>query len=150
MYQNILKTPNYDDYIATRGETKTSRYKYTKNSLNDHVKNFLNRSTQSETASDDYLKGQGLSINIPSIIIDIYTRLEILPKIKVSGHTDTLTEASYLIDEYTKQVKYKTKNTDKMLLINCQSNKYNFQVKYQSEWHLKQDVKKRAYVDHYG
>ena len=36
---------------------------------------------------------------IPSNINDIYTRLAILPGLKLSGHTDTLTEASNLIDE---------------------------------------------------
>ena len=46
------------------------------------------------------MEGQGLEkIIIPSNIIDIYTRLEILLGIKLSGHTDTLTEASKLFDE---------------------------------------------------
>ena len=39
---------------------------------------------------------------IPSNIIDIYTRLEILLGIKLSGHSDTLTEASNLIDDLCK------------------------------------------------
>ena len=40
---------------------------------------------------------------MPSIIIDIYNRLEILLGLKLSGHTDTLTEASNLIDELYKR-----------------------------------------------
>ena len=48
--------------------------------------------------NSDYLVGQGLKIIIPSIIIDFYTRLELLIGLKLSGHTDTLTEASNLID----------------------------------------------------
>ena len=52
----------------------------------------------------DNLKGQGLEkIIIPSSMIDIYTRLEILLGLKLSGHTDTLTEASNLIDELYKR-----------------------------------------------
>ena len=52
----------------------------------------------------DNLKGQGSEkIFIPSNIIDIYTRLEILLGLKLSGHTDTLTEASNLIDELYKR-----------------------------------------------
>ena len=47
----------------------------------------------------DNLKGEGIKIIIPSNIIDIYTRLEILLGLKLSGHTDTLTEASNIIDE---------------------------------------------------
>ena len=51
---------------------------------------------------DTKLSGKGVKVIIPSKIIDIYTRLEILPGIKLSGHTDTLTEASNLIDEIYK------------------------------------------------
>ena len=45
------------------------------------------------------LEGHGVKIIIPSNIIDIYTRLEVLLGLKLSGHADTLTEASNLIDE---------------------------------------------------
>ena len=49
------------------------------------------------------MKGLGIEkIITPSNIIDIYTRLEILLGLKLSGHTDTLTEASNLIDELFK------------------------------------------------
>ena len=51
--------------------------------------------------SDD-LQGEGVKIIIPSNIIDIYTRLEILLGLKLSRHTDTLTEASILIDDLHK------------------------------------------------
>ena len=44
-----------------------------------------------------------VKIFIPSKIIEIYTRLEVLPGLKRSGHTDILTEASNLIDELHKQ-----------------------------------------------
>ena len=49
------------------------------------------------------LEGEGVKIIIPSNIIDIYTRLEILLGLKLSGHTGTLTEASNLIDELYKR-----------------------------------------------
>ena len=49
------------------------------------------------------LEDQGVKFIIPSKIIDIYTRLEILLGLKLSGHTDTLTEASNLIDELYKR-----------------------------------------------
>ena len=54
-----------------------------------------------ENVSDD-IKGEGVKIIIPSNIIDIYTKLEILLGLTLSGHTDTLTEASSLIDELYK------------------------------------------------
>ena len=52
----------------------------------------------------DNLKGQAIEkIIIPSNIIDIYTGLEILLGLKLSGHSDTLTEASNFIDEFYKR-----------------------------------------------
>ena len=45
------------------------------------------------------LEGQGVKIIIPSNITEIYSRLEVLLGLKLSGHTDTLTEASNLVDE---------------------------------------------------
>ena len=54
-----------------------------------------------ENESDD-LQGEGVKFIIPSNIIDIYSRLEILVGLKLSGHTDTLAEASNLIDELYK------------------------------------------------
>ena len=45
------------------------------------------------------MEGQGLKIILPSIIFDIYTRLETLLGLKLSRRTDTLKEASNLTDE---------------------------------------------------
>ena len=59
--------------------------------------------------SDNNLQGEGVKIIIPSNIIDIYTRLEVLLGLKLSGHTDTLTEASNLIDELYKRGEIQTK-----------------------------------------
>ena len=53
--------------------------------------------------SDSDLQGEGVKIIIPSNIIDIYSRLEILFGLKLSGHSNTLSEASNLIDELYKQ-----------------------------------------------
>ena len=50
------------------------------------------------TDDSDDLQGEGVKIIIPSILTDIYTRLKIILGLKLSGHTDTLTEASILID----------------------------------------------------
>ena len=51
----------------------------------------------------DSLQGEGVKIIIPFNFIDIYTRLEVILGLKLSGHTDTLTEASALIDELYKR-----------------------------------------------
>ena len=53
---------------------------------------------------DTKLKGKEIEkIITPSNIIDIYTRLEVLPGLKLTGNTTTLTEASNLIDELYKR-----------------------------------------------
>ena len=58
---------------------------------------------------DTKLDGRRIEkIIIPSNIIDIYTRLEVLLGLKLSGHTDTLTEASNLIDEKFKRSEIQT------------------------------------------
>ena len=55
-----------------------------------------------EDASTD-LQGKVVKFIIPSEIIDIYTKLDILLGLKLSGHSNTLTEASNLIDELYKR-----------------------------------------------
>ena len=57
---------------------------------------------QNKTFNEIDLEGR-LKIIIPPNIIDIYTRLEILLGLKLSGPSDTLTEASNLIDELYKR-----------------------------------------------
>ena len=82
-----MNTLNYENYKPNYGEINSGRYKNTKNILE------LNN-----------LQGKGIEkIIIPSNIIDIYTRLEILLGLKLSGHTIILTEASNLLDELYKR-----------------------------------------------
>ena len=59
-----------------------------------------------ESSSD--LEGQGIKIITPSNIDDIYSRLEVLLGLKLSGHSDTLSEASNLIDELYKRGEIQT------------------------------------------
>ena len=85
IFINILESLDFENYKAVRGESKSGRYKLSKS-------NFKKRN----------LEGQGVKIIIPSNIIDIYTRLEVLLGLKLSGHSDTHTGASNLIDEIYK------------------------------------------------
>ena len=86
IFNNILERPDFKKYKPVRGESKSGRYKQSKTIFKKHN-----------------LEGQGVKIIIPSNIIDIYTRLEVLLGLKLSGHSDTLTEASNLIDELYKR-----------------------------------------------
>ena len=70
----------------------------------------MKRSNQTETeCDDDDLEGQRFEKIInPLNIIDVYTKLETLLGLKLSGHTNTLTEASNLIDELYKRSETQT------------------------------------------
>ena len=69
-----------------------------------YIKNDLDNDVMRIPILETNLKGRGVEkIIIPTNIIDIYTRLEVLLGLKLSGHTDTLTEASNLMDDLDKQ-----------------------------------------------
>ena len=87
---NILRDINY----TGRGDRDSKRKKFFTIELPKRVNEIQNK-----TFDEIGLEGQRLKITIPSNIIDVYTRLEILLDLKLSGHTDTLTEASNLLDE---------------------------------------------------
>ena len=78
----------------------------------------------------DNLEGEGVKIIIPSNIVDIYTRLEVLLGLKLSGHRDTLSEASDLIDEIYKRGEIQKKTTISKCSLNFEHNKWNFLVNY--------------------
>ena len=100
-YKKLLNTLNYENYRPKYGEVNSGRYKNTSNILNP-----------------TNLKGRGIEkIIIPSIIIDIYTRLEILLGLKLSGHTNTLTEASNLIEELYKRGEIQNKQQYRNAII---------------------------------
>ena len=86
-YKKLLQTLNYENYRPKQGEYNSGRYKKTENIL-----------------KPNNLQGRGIEkIIIPSNISDIYTRLEVLLGLKLSGHSNTLTEASNLIDKLYKR-----------------------------------------------
>ena len=66
------------------------------------IRNPLLPSIENVEDSSD-LEGEGVKDIIPSNIIDIYARLEVLLGLKLSGHTNILTEASNLIYEVYKR-----------------------------------------------
>ena len=95
VFKDILSKTNYSNRKLTRRKM-SGRDRYIKNDLDNDVIRILNL--------DQQFKCRGVEkISIPSNIIDIYTRLEILLGSKLSGHTETLTEASNLIDELCKR-----------------------------------------------
>ena len=99
MMYNIIKDIGYNGV----GDRDSKRKTFFTKKLPKLVEDIQNKTFDEITDdSDDDLQGDGVKIIIPSNIIDIYTRLEILLGLKLSGHTDTLTEASNLLDELYK------------------------------------------------
>ena len=88
---NISRKLNYTKYSPQRGKI-SGRSNYIKRHLDSDLKKI-----QNETAGE--IEGQGMIILINSNIITIWTTLEVLLELTLSGHTDTLTEGSNLIDE---------------------------------------------------
>ena len=86
------------------GDRKSNRKTFFTTILRELVEEILNRNfDEIIDSSDNDLEGQGVKTIIPSNVVDIYTRLGILLGLKLSGHTDTLTEASKLIDKLYKR-----------------------------------------------
>ena len=100
MLYNIINDLGYTGI----GDDKSKRKIFLTETLPNLVEEIQNR-----TFDEIDLEGQGVKIIIPSNIIDIYTRLEILLGLKLSGHTDTLTEASNLIDKLYKRGEIQSK-----------------------------------------
>ena len=95
---NILKNVGFYDKIQ-KIVLNSARMKHALYDLPKKVVKIQNPTLPAiEIVSDD-LQGDGVEISIPTNKVEIYTRLENLLGLKLSGHTDTLTEASNLIDE---------------------------------------------------
>ena len=109
MLNNIIRDLGYTGI----GDYPSKRVIFFKTKLPKLVEEIQNKTF--EEINDD-LQGDGVKIIIPSNIIDIYTRLEILLGLKLSGHSDTVTEASNLIDELYKRGEIQNKHQYKNAL----------------------------------
>ena len=105
MLYNILTAVNY----TGNRDRPSNRKKFFTIDLPKKVSEIQNIRFDENTDNSDNLEGEGVKIIITSNIIDIYNRLEVLLGLKLSGHTDTLTEASNLIDELYKRCEIQDK-----------------------------------------
>ena len=113
IFRDILQKTGYYNRKPSKGYL-TGRDRYIKNDLDNDVMRILNLDTK--------LKCRGIEkIVFPSNLSDIYTRLEVLLGIKISGHTDTLTEASSLIDQLYKMGEIQNKQQYRNALIKFSS-----------------------------
>ena len=99
MMFNIMRDLGY----IGRGDRQSNRKTFFTITLPKLVDDIQIKTFDEITDDSDDLQGEGLKITIPSNIIDIYTRLEGLLRLKLSDHTDSLTEACNLIDELYKR-----------------------------------------------
>ena len=105
MMNNIIRDLGYTGDVDKPSKRKT----FLIITLPILIEEIQNKTFEEIKDDSDDLQGEGVKIIIPSNIIDIYTRLEVLLGLKLSGHTDTLTEASNLIDELYKLGEIKNK-----------------------------------------
>ena len=100
---DILKNIGFYSMRHTKG-LKSARMKDALINLPKEIDRIRNPPLPAFEIESDNLEGEGVQkIIIPSNKIDIYTGLEVLLGLKLSGHSDTFTEASNLIDELHKQ-----------------------------------------------
>ena len=98
---DILKNKGFHS-MRHRKDLNSARMRDALYDLPKAIDKIRNPSLPAIENESDKSQGEGVQIIRPSNIIDIYIRLEVLPGLKLSGHTDTLTEASNLIDELYK------------------------------------------------
>ena len=90
----ILRNTVFYSMIDTKG-LKSTRMQDALYNLPREIAKIRNPPTPAIEKESDNLKGEeNEKIIIPSNIIDIYTRIEVLLGLEISGHTNTLTEAS--------------------------------------------------------
>ena len=119
MMNNITRDLGY----TSIGDKKSNRKTFLTKILPNLVEEIQNTNFDDITGDSDDLQGEGVKIIIPSNIIDIYARLEILLGLKLFDHTDTLTEASNLIDELYKRGKIQTEQQYRIALDKFLPNK---------------------------
>ena len=112
-FSEILNDINYNP----NEDNSSTRQKYIKNQLKSRVQNILKFPVAAIASgeSDEYeslesdLEGNGTkTIVVPSDTDEIWTRLQVLLGLKLAGHTDTLIEASQLLDALLKRGEIET------------------------------------------
>ena len=119
MMNNIIRVLGYTG-VGDRQSKRKTIFTITLPKIADDIQN---KTFEEIIDSSDDLQREGVKVILPSNILDIYTTLETLVGLKLSGHTDTLTEASNLIDKLYKRDKIKKNNNIEMLLIIFKPNK---------------------------
>ena len=97
---NIIRDLRYTGI----GDRDSKRKTFFTITLPKLVEEIQNKIFDEITDDSEDLQREGVKTIIPSNIIDIYTRFEILLGQKLSGHSNTLSEASNIIDDLYERV----------------------------------------------
>ena len=100
-FSHMSQSVGYYNQLSKRGHP-SGRDNYIRDKLIDEVNRTLKAPRKIEGDSGP-LQGEGMKIIIPSNVIDNWTWPEVLLGLKLSGHSDTLTETSNLIDTINKK-----------------------------------------------
>ena len=100
LINNIINDLGYTG-VGDRGSKRKTFFTITLPKLVDEIQN--------KTFGEIDLEDEGVKIIMPSNILEMYTKLEILLGLKLSGHTNTLTEASNLVDELYRRCEIQNK-----------------------------------------
>ena len=101
----ILMTNNVTRDLGNTGigDKPSKRKTFSPITLPKLVEEIQNKTFDEITDDSDDLQGKGFKKIIPSVIIDIYNRLELILGSYLFSHSDTLTEARNLRDELYKR-----------------------------------------------
>ena len=118
IFKNILNEINYDP----KTDRKSERRDYLKNKLDSRVEKILNppiaaiasgESDEYESLESDLEGNETKTIVVPSDSDEIWSRLQVLLGLKLAGHTDTLIEASQLLDALYKKGEIETEQQNR-------------------------------------
>ena len=99
MVNNIINAIGYTGF----GDKVPKRKNFFPKTFPIKVVNNQNQTFSEIADATDNLQGQGMKIIIPPNIVDTWTGLEMVLGLKLSGHSDTLSDPSKLIDELPKR-----------------------------------------------
>ena len=125
VFRDMLQKINNYNHKPTKRRI-SGRDRFIKNNLDNDIRRILNLDTKlDDTGVEKFFE--------PSNVIDIYTRLEVILGLKLSGHTDTLTEALNLFDELHKIGEIQNEQQYRNALIKISTQKMQFPSKLEEQ-----------------
>ena len=112
----------YTDVLLFNRNTKVTEYTGTRDNSSIRklfsIEDLPRRVAETESGKvdedeSDNVQGEGMKFVLPSNIIGVWIRLEVSLGLKLSRHTDTLTEAGNLMDDLLKILEIRSEQQNK-------------------------------------